>query len=254
MKKYLVRIVIGLVVVLVVALVLVWMNINSIIKKAVESGGPKLTQVNVQVEGVNLSLLSGAGEIRGLVVGNPAGYKSPYAIKLDLVSLRLRPASLFSDKVVVESVIVKAPEITFEGDLKKNNLGRILANVQATAGGQKPATDSKGKKEPQATGPEKKLQVDEFVFREAKVQVLLSGMMSASNTLVLPNLELQKLGAGPEGITPAELTKEILQALLTDVAKQAAGSAVKNLGKEYLGDKAGAVSNAGGLFKSLLKK
>jgi len=37
-------------------------------------------------------------------LGNPAGYQTPHAIRVDEASLALTPSSLFSDKVIVKSI------------------------------------------------------------------------------------------------------------------------------------------------------
>jgi hypothetical protein len=46
----------------------------------------------------------------------------------------------------------------------------------------------------------------------------------------LPDIHLQDLGTGPEGITPAELTKRVLAAIEKS-ATQAASGAVNDIGK-----------------------
>ena len=42
--------------------------------------------------------------------------------------------SVMSDKIIIESINVKAPEITVEGGLKDNNLTKIQNNVNALSG------------------------------------------------------------------------------------------------------------------------
>ena len=69
-------------------------------------------KVQVKLDSVNLSLLSGSGKVQGLIVGNPEGFKTPQAISVGAASLALQPASLLADKIVVESINVQAPEIT----------------------------------------------------------------------------------------------------------------------------------------------
>jgi len=77
MKKIIVRLVIALLVLLVLAGVAVHLFLDGAIKRGVETFGPELTKVQVKLEYVNLSLLTGSGKIRGLLVGNPEGYKTP---------------------------------------------------------------------------------------------------------------------------------------------------------------------------------
>src|SRR6185369_7695459 len=124
-----------IVAVLVLALVVSIYYLGSIVKKGVETVGPTITKTEMKVGGVTLSLLSGHAKFSGLVVGNPEGFKSESAIKMGSVSATVQPSSVFSDKIVVKSVNVQAPEITFEGGLRGSNLKTLLDNVEASAGG-----------------------------------------------------------------------------------------------------------------------
>src|SRR5438094_653354 len=117
MKKIVARILLGLVILLVLALVAMGLFLDSALKRSVETVGPLLTKVDVKLERVSLSILSGSGKIKGLVVGNPDGFKTPHAISVGAASVVLAPGSVFSDKVVVKSIRVEAPEITYEGGL-----------------------------------------------------------------------------------------------------------------------------------------
>ena len=227
MKKIILGILIALVVLVVVVVVAVSLFLDSAIKKGVETYGPQFTKVDVKLDGVSLSLLSGAGSIKGLVVGNPEGYKSPHAISVGKASLTLSPGSVFSDKIVIKSVRVEAPDISFELGSGGNNLKKILANVEAATG----SGGSKDTKAPVESGkPAKKLQVDDFVITGAKVRVGAT-VLGGTAPIPLPDIHLTGLGAGPEGITPGELTKKILTALEEGTVKAAAG-AVTGLGKD----------------------
>jgi hypothetical protein len=227
MKKFLLWTVIGLVLLVVLGALAVSLFIDSAVKRGVETVGPKLAKVDVKLDRVNLSLLSGAGRIQGLLVGNPEGYKTPQAISVGRASIALKPGSLFSDKIVIRSIQVEAPEITFEGGLGGNNLSQILANVQASTGSDK--TNAAAKSDEGKAG--KKLQVDEFIIRNAKVYVSLTGLTRQPFTVPLPDIHLTDLGTGPEGITSGELTKRVLEAIKEKAVKAAAAGEFNNLDK-----------------------
>ena len=224
MKKIIIRIIIGLLVLLVLAAVAVHLFLDGVIKRSVETFGPELTKVQVKLDYVNLSLLTGSGKIRGLVVGNPEGYKTPSAIQVGVGSVALRPASLLSDKVVVESVNLQGPEVTFETDLTQNNLSKILANLnETTAAGKEPTQTKEGK-------PSKKLEVDDFLITGGKIHVSVSSLGGKSATVALPEIHLKDLGKDSQGITPGELSKKVLQAIEAAAAQAAAG-AIADLAK-----------------------
>jgi hypothetical protein len=246
MKKIIIRISIVLVVVVILAVVAVGLFLDKAIKTGVETFGPKLTKVDIKLQSVSLSLLSGSGTIKGLVVGNPEGYTTPSAINIGLASLSLKPASLLSDKIVVKSIKVQGPEITFETDLRHNNLSKILANVQeATGGGAKEPAKPQEPTKPEGAKPAKKLQVDDFAISGGKIHVSVTTLGGKTATVPLPDIHLQNLGAGPEGITPQELAKQVIEAIEKG-ASQAAAGAVVDLGKGalYIGKDAANTSNA----------
>jgi uncharacterized protein involved in outer membrane biogenesis len=254
MKKIILGIGIGIVVLIILGVLAVSLFLDSAVKRGVETFGPQMTKVSVTLDSVNLSPLSGSGTIKGLVVGNPEGYKTAQAISVGSATLSLKPGSLLSDKLVIRKMEVLGPEITFEGGLGGNNLSRILANIEETTGG----SDTNAAAEPDE-GPNQKLQVDEFTIKGAKVMVSVTGMGGKTVPVVIPEIHLTGLGQGEDGITVAELSKRVLKAL-EEGAAQAASAAVSELGKNAtaltrdLGTNAvGSVSNItkgiGDLFK-----
>lgn len=247
LKKIALWSVLGVLVVAVVAVIVVGLFLGSIVKKGMETVGPKLTQTTITLDAVDLSLLSGSAKVKGLVVGNPEGYKAPQAISVGLAAVSVAPMSVLSDKIVVKSIRVEAPEITFEGNpFGQNNLKKIQDNVNAaTAGSQAPATNAPAK----AAGPAKpgkKLEVDDFLITGAKVH------FGTEATLPLPDIHLTALGTGPDGITPAELTKVVLSEVVSGTVKAVAKGAT-NIGKDATKTVSGSVnkisSGIGGLFK-----
>src|SRR5215469_244689 len=163
MRKLIVRILIGAGVLLVLVVVTIALFLgfflDSGIKRGVETFGPKLTKVDVKLDSVSIGLLSGSGKIKGLVVGNPTGYKSPTAISVGSASLALSPGSLLSDKVVIKSINLQSPEITFETDFHGNNLSKLQSNLNdSMKEAKKPKQPGQTKKTKEAQA-EKKLQV-----------------------------------------------------------------------------------------------
>ena len=227
MKKIIIRLFIALVILVVLAAVGVHLFLDGALKRGVETIGPKLTKVEVRLSSVNLSLLTGSAKLRGLFVGNPQGFKAPSAISVGSTSVALKPNSLLADKIVVQSINVQAPEITFETGLnvQENNLSKILANLeQSTAGSETAPAKEKEAREG------KKLQVDDFVISGGKIHVNVSVYTGTSATFPLPEIHLKDLGQGPEGITPAELSKRVLQAIEKE-AVAVATTAIADLSK-----------------------
>lgn len=243
-KKILLGTGIGIVVVIIVVVLVLGFFLGDVIKAGMQTVGPKVTQTTFTVKSVNVSMLTGSAGVNGLVLGNPEGYKSTNAITVGKAAVSIAPLSVLSHKIVIHSVEVRAPEITFEGNpLGANNLKQIMDNVDAFTSSGAPTTNA-----PAETGPKKpgkKLEVDDFLITGAKVH--FNGA-----TIPLPDIHLTNLGTGPDGITPAALTKEVLGQITTTTIKTVAASATeagKAAGKA-IGTEAGKIRKGiGDLFK-----
>jgi uncharacterized protein involved in outer membrane biogenesis len=228
MRKLFLSVVIVLVVLIVVAVIVVGFFLGTIVKTGMETVGPKITQVSIKVNAVNLSLLTGSAKVKGLVVGNPEGYKAPQAISVGSAAVGVNPFSVLSDKIVVRSVRVEAAEITFEGGLGGNNLSKIMDNVNAIAKSGGPASTNTTAKA--GNEPGRKIEVDDFLITGAIVHVSLAGMGGKETILSLPDIHLTNLGQGNAGITATDLTRRVLGAITTATVKVVA-SATTDIGK-----------------------
>jgi len=247
-KKILLFLVIGLLALVVVAVIVVGLFLGKIVRLGINDLGPKITQTTFTVDTVDVSLLTGSAKVKNLVIGNPQGYKAPNAISVGLAAVSVSSMSVLSDKIVVKSVRVESPEITFEGNpLGANNLKKIQDNVNAAAANfQSPLSTNQPPKTAAPAKPGAKLEVDDFLITGAKVHI------STGVTLPLPDIHLTDLGKGPEGITAADLTKQVLSEVISGTIKAVVSDAA-NIGKDA-GKAVGAGVNKvttglGGLFK-----
>jgi hypothetical protein len=220
MKKLL-----GLLIIAVVGLIIIGaatlFYLGPIVKAGVEKVGPQITKVPVKLDGAHISVFSGNGSLKGFVLGNPEGFKTPEAMKVGTVAISLVPKSVMDKKVIVRSIRIEAPEITYEAGLGGSNIGKVLENIQAIASQEKTASTNTSSKA---------LQVDEFLITGGKINVSATVLGGRSASLPLPEVRLANLGQGPEGITPAELSAKAFGAVVEAAAKAVAGSAL-NIGK-----------------------
>ena len=245
-RKIILRILGGVVVLIVAAIIVVALSLDKIVKKSVETLGPEIIKVPVTVENIHIGLLSGSAKVKGLVIGNPEGYKTPNAISVGTAAVGLDVASLLSDKIIIRSVLIDAPEITFEGGLGGNNLSQIADNAAGTSQAGTTTNTASGK-------PAKKIEVDDFLLTGAKVHVSLTGLGGKETTLTLPNIHLTDLGKSENGLTAADLTKQVLRAISTATVKAVANSA-NSLGNGLKTDAGKTLENATKGLGGLLPK
>ncbi|MFA5205131.1 MAG: AsmA family protein [Lentisphaeria bacterium] len=238
----------GLLAIIVVAAVFfLWLNfyLGASIKAVVEQVGPKAIGAPLTVDSVKLRLLRGFAEIQGVTVGNPAGYKTPAAVKVGLIRVELAPMSLLSDTLHIREIRVEAPEITYEIAMDGSNIGQIQKNVAAfTGAGQakpeaKPAAEAKPA-EPKKPG--KKVLIDHFLVTGGTINVSATFMAGKVVPVPLPTVELRDIGKEKE-TSMADATTEMFNAVFDSISK-AATTAVGSLGDA--GKAAGrAAANAG---------
>ena len=244
-KKILLGLGISIVLVLVIGILVVGFFLGNVVKLGMETIGPKVTQTSLTVSSVHVGILTGSGGVTDLVLGNPDEYKAkaPNAISVGKAYISVAPFSVLSDKIVVKSVEVRSPEITFEGNpFGANNLTKIMDNVNAFIGGSTPKTaDTNAPAKTGAAKPAKKLEVDDFLITGAKVH--FNGA-----TLPLPDIHFSDLGKGPEGITAGDLVKKVLGEITTATVKAVVAS-VGDAGKAIGGEASKLGKSIGGLFK-----
>jgi uncharacterized protein involved in outer membrane biogenesis len=229
LKKRLWGVVIVLIVLIIGGAIVADVFLDNIAKKGIEIVGPEIAKVSVKLDGVHLSLLARSAKVKGLIVGNPEGYKTPHAISVGSATVGVNPLSILSDKIVMRSVRIEALEINFEGNpFGRNNLKKIMDNVNAVAkSGGPAATNAPAQADKK---PARKYEVDDLLITGAKVHVSLTGMGGKEMTLPLPIIHLTDLGRNNDGLTVTDLTRCVLDAITTTTLN-AVGSSFTDLGK-----------------------
>ncbi|MCI7644649.1 MAG: hypothetical protein MST10_09950 [Lentisphaeria bacterium] len=183
--------------------------INQIIKSAVEAFGPKVTGVSITIADIDVSLLDGSVTIDDLVIGNPPGYDSAYAIKVGHIGTELKISSLLSDKIIIKDITVKDVDINLDTNLITSNLTTIRDNVNAAC----PASDA-----PSEESAPKKLEIDKVDLSGLHLAVIIKGTNNGAS-IPLPAYYVEGLGTGSDGITGAEATLAVFTGLFDGIAK-----------------------------------
>jgi len=212
MKKILIGV--GIIVVIaVVAVSLLMENLGSLIKKGVETAGPKILKADVRLSGVDISVSSGSGALKGLTVGNPAGYHTDYAFHLDSIKILLDPKSLTTDTIHIKQVLIEGPKVIYEGSLGKSNISQLEANAEAFAGGSKKAGKEEGGSATSGKSG-KKVIIDSLKITGGDASLSMNVLQGQKVTVALPPIEMKDLGQDRK-----EDFASILQQVLSAVDK-----------------------------------
>ena len=252
--KTLLKVGVIVVLLLVVALTMIGVYFNSMIKAGVEAVGPRITGTTVIVDAVDLSPFSGQGRLKGLVVGNPPGFQAERAFKLADAKVKVDLKTALSDKLIIEEILIDGPEITYEGSPSGSNLSKIQQNVAAFGKSVAPkdAAESKSqKKDP----TQKKVQINHFIVKNGQVNLSASMLKGKALTVRLPDLHLRDIGKESGGVMVQQAAAEVFAAINKSVVQSVAGSGklLEKAAEEAakgLGSEAGkAVEGIKGLFK-----
>jgi hypothetical protein len=238
------KILIGLAVIVVIVLgglFYLWSNLGSLIKTAVEEAGSRVTQVKVTLKEADTgNLTSGAMALRGLVVGNPSGFKTDSAFQLGEISVKVDPSTVTSDTIVVKEVVIGAPQVTYEFGSGGSNIGTIQKNVEKLTGG---GGSSSGGSSSDSSGG-KKVVIENLYVRDGKVEVSADFLQGKKTGTSLPTIHLKDIGKSKGGASPAEVAEQVIAAISKSatgaVSKLDVGAIKDALGKE-LGAKMGDV-------------
>ena len=217
MKKWL-YIAGGLVAIVAAVLIFGVSNLGPIIKKAVNTYGPEITKTEVRLDDVGISLLSGEAKLKNLYLGNPEGFKSPQAMRVKAVYVDVDEKSITGDTVIIDSVQVLGPEITYEKVGRTDNFKTILNNVKGSA-----RTSKSSKNKPAKESKEKKLLIRNFIIKDGEVDLDMSvyGGSSVSGSASLPDIHLKDVGKKNGGATPEEVVNIVFAALYKKITSPA---------------------------------
>lgn len=205
MKKSYLAILAGLVVAAIALFFLLSNPMGRLVKLVIEKFGPEMTQATVRVNKVRIST-DGKGTLSGMLLGNPKGFKTDFALKADTVEVAIEPASIAQDVVVIHKILIDSPHIIYEKSDSGANFDVTQHNVEEYLG----ADHGKDKKADK--GENKKMIIDSFIIRNAKVNY--NGMLD----LTLPDIELHNIGKKSGGATSAQVVKAIIAELNAKLA------------------------------------
>ena len=179
------------------------------IKTGIETIGPKITGTAVSLDRVNISVPTGNGRVKGLVVGNPKGFHTNSAFRLGNSRIKFDPTSVFFGKLIIEEILIEKPEITYEVNFSGNNLEKIQHNVEAFS--RKHGLNGTG-----ASGSQRRIsgaklvQINHFIVQDPRLNVSASIFRGRFLTFELDDIHLRNIGKASGGVTVVNATSQVL--------------------------------------------
>jgi len=157
------RIVLGLVIVVAIAVGVLLIRIDSVAQSAIQRGGTYALGVDTVVDSVDISLWGGTAAVEGLNVANPEGYPGPHLMHSDHLGLSIEPGSIRRDTVVIREIVIDGLDLNIEKSQDKYNVEVVSENLQRFGQGEKEPAE--GEPAPPAEGEQKQYIVKKLIVR-----------------------------------------------------------------------------------------
>lgn len=208
-------------------------NLNQLVAEAIETHGSEVTETRVSVTGVEISIREGRGSIEDLRIANPEGFSAGYTFSLGDITLDIDLASVREDPIVIDEILIRAPEINAEFTATgASNIDELRKQIQAHV----PESDGGDGGGGSDSAPPK-IRIKKLTFEQGRIEVDATALGLENRSLDLPAIRMDDIG-GVQGATADQIATIVLSRLAKDAASKIASSEVNRLIEDNLGDEA----------------
>ena len=195
--------------------------LDVIVKYALEHYGPQVAGVSVKVGEVRISTRDGRGSLKGVEIGNPAGFSSGRAARLGEIRVAVDTATVTENVIRIHELVLDGAQITYERGPKGANLDAIQQHIEAYV--KRMAGEAQAKESPMMQ--KRRFVIDRLTIRGARVLMTNPGLKGQGLTFDLPDVDLRDIGKRQGGVTASEAAsivtgafqQRIAQRLLTNI-------------------------------------
>ncbi len=224
MKKKIVRVGLGILLLILIVLVVLFFSLDSIIKSQVQSRASAALGVPTSLQNASLNIFGGSLTLKGLKVANPPGYQGKYLLTMGTGIVTVDTGSLLSSTVQIPEIFLNNIHITLDESGLSSNLADVLANAHkysASGSGTKGSAATQTSKSSSASG--KRLAISRIVIPNCSVTLRLAaakGTPGAGVTFQLHKIIINKpLDPNGRPLRLADLTSVILSQIAVQIAE-----------------------------------
>lgn len=219
--KWILRIAVVLVLLVVVTLGAGYFFLNQIVQRVVVDAGSQATGTQTSLAGVGLSPFSGSANLSGFGVGNPDAFGAGDVFGFSEADVQVDPASLLSDTIVVPRFHIRGATVKLVYADGKLNVMELLERLQGEAD---PDTGTPEPEEPADGAAAKKVVINDLQVLGTRLQgsIELPGLSTpAEIDLVIPDVVMTNIGSDGSGVTAKEAMRLVLEAVFANARKEA---------------------------------
>jgi len=233
--------ILGIVAVLVVVAVAVpVLYVDSLARSALEDGATATFGVPTEVGSVSLGLFSGRVGVGGFRVANPEGYEAERFLAIERGRFSVGLGTFLEDTVVVPEFVLEDVSLSLEKRPGGSNYQAILANMQKGA----PPPDP-------GAAPGKTFVIRDLRILDVEARLRLEGpggVVGKSLDVEIPEIRLRDVGSESDGgVVASQVWATVLTAVLQAVVREGASRVGRTAGEALEEAAGGAVEGAGEL-------
>jgi hypothetical protein len=198
-------------------------DIDNLVGNGIAFYGSVMTKALVSAATVEFTDDTGKGTIRNFKIGNPVGFKSAHAFKVDRIDVDIDMESLNQDVVVIRMILVNGPDVIYEKGDQITNVDAIRKNIAVYLDNPITGSDGLGQK----------LVVEELTICNSRAKASAAFMDGRSISVPLYDMTLKNLGKTEGGFTPAELGQAIAAAIDAKLSKTVSFDQLQDSTKQY---------------------
>ena len=188
--------------------VLVYSSLDKIVEDAVVEYGRKYTGAPVTLNKLSMIPKTGNATLEGLFVGSPKDSDETKVLHVPFISVNMDLSNLKKQEILVNSIVIHNPEITYQPCRDLTNLKLIQNNVEKAMLAEALLYANGG------TGRLKTIAIKELVIKHARILLKNPQKNKFRTVSLLPVIKITNIGTGKKGgSTPALIIKEILDKL-----------------------------------------
>ena len=129
--------------------------------------------------------------------------------------MKIDTSTILSDKIVIDHVIIRAPEISYEKTLRNSNLKQLLANIESfTGSGSDAAVEEAPTVEEESPASRKQVVIKKLLIEDGTIYV---GALGVGQTVPLPRIEMTDIGEDGEQMSIAETVDLVVTTILKSI-------------------------------------
>ncbi len=233
-------------------------SLENIIKKIVHDYGSKVIGTDVSISGVEFKPTTGYVAVSGIQIENPKQYKSKNLFYLDKLGVKINVSSLMDDLIIVDSIQIDNPRITYEMlSLTENNISDILNNINKNSSETAPVQEKPNKSDENKKETAKKVIIKNLNINNGTISVMAGvGDLKKELSLPLPKIEMHNIGQEKQGSSIKDTLNLVISKILNSTTETVVSKNLHNLkqsAKEELKNLSSSLKSEADLAKDKLK-